>query len=72
MLSDQKIKILDCEVSFNIYCVGTELMDWCVDFEASFLRLIEKVTNGTIIEISYTGKSPSCTSSPRCIDRTSS
>ncbi|KAJ1303196.1 hypothetical protein OPQ81_011395 [Rhizoctonia solani] len=27
------------------------------DFEASFLRLIEKVTNGTVIEISYTGTS---------------
>ncbi|KAG9077770.1 hypothetical protein FS749_010307, partial [Ceratobasidium sp. UAMH 11750] len=27
------------------------------DFEASFLRLIERVTNGTIIEISYTGTS---------------
>ncbi|CAE6474970.1 unnamed protein product, partial [Rhizoctonia solani] len=26
------------------------------DFEASFLRLVEKVTNGTVIEISYTGK----------------
>ncbi|CAE6438477.1 unnamed protein product [Rhizoctonia solani] len=27
------------------------------DFEASFLRLIEKVTNGSAIEISYTGTS---------------
>ncbi|KDN35149.1 hypothetical protein RSAG8_11837, partial [Rhizoctonia solani AG-8 WAC10335] len=27
------------------------------DFEASFLRLVEKVTNGTVIEISYTGTS---------------
>ncbi|CAE6426726.1 unnamed protein product [Rhizoctonia solani] len=27
------------------------------DFEASFLRLVEKVTNGTAIEISYTGTS---------------
>ncbi|KAG8733354.1 hypothetical protein FRC10_000291 [Ceratobasidium sp. 414] len=27
------------------------------DFEASFLRLVERVTNGTIIEISYTGTS---------------
>ncbi|CAE6357346.1 unnamed protein product [Rhizoctonia solani] len=27
------------------------------DFEASFLRLVEKVTNGSIIEISYTGTS---------------
>ncbi|KAF8519643.1 18S rRNA biogenesis protein [Hysterangium stoloniferum] len=27
------------------------------DFEISFLRLLEKVTNGTVIEISYTGTS---------------
>ncbi|CAG8460873.1 10022_t:CDS:2 [Ambispora gerdemannii] len=27
------------------------------DFEASFLRLLEKVTNGSVIEISYTGTS---------------
>lgn len=25
------------------------------DFEVSFLRLVEKITNGTTIEISYTG-----------------
>lgn len=27
----------------------------CADFEISLLRLLEKVTNGTIIEISVTG-----------------
>jgi len=26
-----------------------------LDFEINFLRLIEKITNGTVIEISYTG-----------------
>jgi len=28
------------------------------DYEVSFLRLLEKVTNGSIIEISYTGERP--------------
>lgn len=28
------------------------------DFEASLLRLLEKITNGTVIEISYTGQLP--------------
>jgi RNA 3'-terminal phosphate cyclase-like protein len=27
------------------------------DYEASFLRLIEKITNGSVIEINYTGTS---------------
>ncbi|CAG8725242.1 11092_t:CDS:2, partial [Acaulospora morrowiae] len=27
------------------------------DFEVSFLRLLEKVTNGAVIEINYTGTS---------------
>lgn len=27
-----------------------------IDFEIKFLNLLEKVTNGSIIEISYTGK----------------
>lgn len=31
-------------------------MFWA-DFEVSLLRLLEKVTNGTVIEISYTGQS---------------
>jgi RNA 3'-terminal phosphate cyclase-like protein len=26
-----------------------------VDYEASFLRLLDKITNGSIIEINYTG-----------------
>jgi hypothetical protein len=26
------------------------------DYEASFLRLLEKMTNGSTVEISYTGK----------------
>ena len=33
---------------------GTELR--AVDYEVSLLRLIEKVTNGTVIEISLTGE----------------
>lgn len=28
-----------------------------IDFEVSLLRLLEKITNGTVIEISYTGAS---------------
>ena len=28
---------------------------FCSDYEASLLRLLEKVTNGTAVEISYTG-----------------
>ena len=35
-----------------------------VDFEASLLRLLEKITNGTVIEISYTGK-PNVACKPR-------
>jgi len=33
---------------------------YIVDFEASFLRLLEKVTNGATIEISYTGMPHCC------------
>ena len=40
--------------------VPLELMLDCgsADYEVSLLRLLEKVTNGTVIEISYTGKLP--------------
>jgi hypothetical protein len=31
--------------------------DRFIDYEASLLRFLEKVTNGTVIEISYTGLS---------------
>lgn len=31
------------------------------DFEVSLLRLLEKVTNGTVIEISVTGARPETT-----------
>lgn len=29
---------------------------WLADFEASFLRLVEKLTNGTRLEIDTTGE----------------
>ena len=32
-------------------------MKFCLDYEVSLLRLLEKVTNGTVIEISVTGMS---------------
>lgn len=35
-------------------------LQWALsDFEVNFLRLLEKVTNGSTIEINYTGWSPS-------------
>ena len=41
---------------FVLYWLSYELFI-CLDYEASFLRLLEKVTNGSSVEISFTGTS---------------
>ena len=54
---DRKIRILALEVRNRRVPIRIVLLIMHhVDFEASLLRLVEKITNGTVIEISYTGK----------------
>ena len=35
--------------------IGSGVYNCTTDYEVSLLRLLEKITNGTVIEISYTG-----------------
>lgn len=41
--------------SFNDQLIDSMTQFSNIDYEASFLRLLEKLTNGSTVEISYTG-----------------
>ena len=49
------IKILGFKVSFFVYFFLITSPNLDQDFEASFLRLLDKITNGSLIEINETG-----------------